>query len=81
MTIMRIASTESVGLGQRVAVVSTGVQCSVIPQSSIGKRFQIVSGNVASQASTQDSMGRGTELAMCLVEQGSKCRGDRFGCL
>ena len=69
MTIMRIASTESVGLGQRVAVVSTGVQCSVIPQATMGKRFQLVSGNVVSQSSTLDSMGRGTELALCLVQQ------------
>ncbi len=69
MTIMRIASTESVGLGQRVAIVSTGVQCSVIPQATIGKRIHLVSGSVVAQSSTQDSMGRGTELALCFVEQ------------
>ena len=52
----------------RVAIISTGVQCSVMDQASSGYTMSLKNGKVHCVSSLQDSVGRGTDLALCLVE-------------
>lgn len=52
----------------RVAIISTGVQCSVMEQARSGYVMTLKNGQVNCTPSQQDSVGRGTELALCLVE-------------
>lgn len=52
----------------RIAIISTGVQASVVEQAASGFVMALKNGKVSIASSVQDSVGRGTELALCLAE-------------
>ena len=52
----------------RIAIISTGVQSSVVEQATSGFVMTLKNSKVSVATSTQDSVGRGTELALCLAD-------------
>ena len=52
----------------RIAIISTGVQSSVVDQATNGFVMTLKNAKVLVAESSQDSVGRGTELALCLAE-------------
>jgi|GEM_PF-5948134 len=53
----------------KVALISTGIECSVVSTAQSGWSISVHGDKLNIQPSTQDSVGRGTDLALCLMQE------------
>ena len=53
----------------KVALISTGIECSVVSTAQSGWSISVHGDKLNIQPSTRDSVGRGTDLALCLMQE------------